>query len=163
MEKRIHLDEAIRREAAGFGGARRARPFVWAFDNRLSDRGSFFAASPIWESCPLAMMNNVNVQLIRDLPFATLSQLARYLDAQGQRNWRNLIEKMPPKTYNPNDVEMFALSALRPGGSPSFDLLKDMGFRGNTVRQLVSYLQKLEHEPALLLLQQEGETFSKGL
>lgn len=101
-----------------------------------------------------------SVQLVRDLPYATLSQLARHLDPQGQHNWRNLIEKMPPRSYKPVDVELFAMSAQRPGGSPAFELLKDMGFRGRTVEQLVSYLRKIEHEPALLLLLPEGTSDS---
>eukprot|EP00058_Branchiostoma_floridae_P009540 XP_002595028.1 hypothetical protein BRAFLDRAFT_237417 [Branchiostoma floridae] len=49
------------------------------------------------------------------------------------------------------------MATLQSGGSPSKLLLQDLGRRGKTVRQLISYLEKLQHERALMLLKQEEQ------
>ena len=94
-------------------------------------------------------------ELIRDLPYATHAELARYLDPPGQRSWRSVAAKLP-KHYDSRDVELFAMQAQIPGGSPTREMLKDMGHRSITVKQLAFILRRLEHEPALLLLVPKG-------
>ncbi|XP_022105667.1 mucosa-associated lymphoid tissue lymphoma translocation protein 1-like isoform X2 [Acanthaster planci] len=47
---------------------------------------------------------------------------------------------------------MFALAIHEYYGSPSLNLLRNLGSRGRTVRQLISYLDKMSHEKCLSLL-----------
>lgn len=93
-------------------------------------------------------------RLVRDLPFQTLNRLAAILDLYdgGRAGWEQVIAQMPKGTYDNIQVGTFRLSQMRLGGSPSYDLLTDMGYRGRTVEQLISYLEKVENEKALELL-----------
>ena len=97
-------------------------------------------------------------RLVRDLPFQTLNRLAAILDLYdgGRAGWEQVITQMPKGTYDNIQVGTFRLAQMRLGGSPSYDLLTDMGYRGRTVEQLISYLEKVENEKALELLKPPG-------
>lgn len=97
-------------------------------------------------------------RLVRELPFQTLNRLAAILDViDGNRaGWEKLVEQMPKGTYDHVQIGTFRLAQMRLGGSPSYDLLTDMGYRGRTVEQLISYLEKVENEKALELLKPPG-------
>ena len=97
---------------------------------------------------------------ICELPYATLQRLADRLDMPCDGNqvyWRRLIESMPEGMYDPLTVNRFAMNASRPGGSPSYALLTDMGNRGVTFDQLVSYLKSMHFDTALRELGYKGE------
>lgn len=97
---------------------------------------------------------------ISDLPYATLQRLGNRLDmpcAGNQLYWRKLIEAMPEGMYDQLTVNRFALNAGRLDGSPGYALLTDMGNRGVTFDQLVSYLKKMKFDVALKELGYKGK------
>lgn len=79
------------------------------------------------------------------------------MSANGKPGWETLISKMPDGTYNSTQVGTFRLASMRLGGSPAYEVLTDMGFRGRTVEQLVSYLERIECEEGLFLVKPQGE------
>jgi hypothetical protein len=89
---------------------------------------------------------------ISELPYATLQRLASRLDMPCDGNqlyWRRLIEAMPEGMYDPLTVNRFAMNANRLDGSPGYALLTDMGNRGVTFDQLVTYLKSMNFDVAL--------------
>lgn len=97
---------------------------------------------------------------ISELPYATLQRLANRLDMPCDGNqlyWRRLIEAMPAGMYDPLTVNRFAMNAGRVDGSPGYALLTDMGNRGVTFDQLVSYLKSMKFDVALRELGYKGE------
>ena len=91
----------------------------------------------------------------RDVPYNVHRELAHYLDIQ--ERWRRVIDVMPMNSYTVGQVERMAMAIHRPSGSPANELLNDLGIRGFTVEQLVSYLRKLSFETPLLMLLPKGE------
>lgn len=53
-------------------------------------------------------------------------------------------------------VAMFERQQARMDGSPSMSLLNDLGQRCKTVKQLVSWLKKIENDKALDILEYHG-------
>lgn len=97
---------------------------------------------------------------ISELPYATLQRLASRLDMPCDGNqlyWRRLIEAMPEGMYDSLTVNRFAMNANRLDGSPGYALLTDMGNRGVTLDQLVSYLKSMRFDVALRELGYKGE------
>ena len=97
---------------------------------------------------------------ISELPYATLQRLASRLDMPCDGNqlyWRRLIEAMPEGMYDPLTVNRFAMNANRLDGSPGYALLTDMGNRGVTYDQLVTYLKSMSFDVALRELGYKGE------
>jgi hypothetical protein len=89
---------------------------------------------------------------ISDLPYATLQRLGNRLDLPcggNQLYWRQLIEVMPEGMYDQLTVNRFAMNANRLDGSPGYALLTDMGNRGVTFEQLVTYLKSMNFDVAL--------------
>ncbi|XP_035668198.1 mucosa-associated lymphoid tissue lymphoma translocation protein 1-like [Branchiostoma floridae] len=90
-------------------------------------------------------------------PYSVFKDLCNLLD-RPPCSWRNLLDVIPDKMYKKHEIEQkFGMATLQSGGSPSKLLLQDLGRRGKTVRQLISYLEKLQHERALMLLKQEEQ------
>ncbi|XP_072038185.1 mucosa-associated lymphoid tissue lymphoma translocation protein 1-like isoform X2 [Amphiura filiformis] len=88
---------------------------------------------------------------IYELPYVILHELSRLLDGTStQTNWRGLIAAIPEQIYDDITIEHFSLEIQRYGKSPSMALLRDLGNRGRTVKQLISYLDKMHHERALM-------------
>lgn len=97
---------------------------------------------------------------ISDLPYAALQRLGSRLDLPcggNQLYWRQLIEVMPEGMYDQLTVNRFAMNANRLDGSPGYALLTDMGNRGVTVEQLVSYLKRMKFDVALRELGYKGK------
>ena len=97
---------------------------------------------------------------ISELPYATLQRLGNRLDmpcAGNQLYWRRLIEVMPEGMYDQLTVNRFAMNAGRLDGSPGYALLTDMGNRGVTFQQLVTYLKSMKFDVALRELGYKGE------
>ncbi|XP_019635673.1 PREDICTED: mucosa-associated lymphoid tissue lymphoma translocation protein 1-like [Branchiostoma belcheri] len=98
---------------------------------------------------------NPSINICDIKPYSVFKDLCKLLD-QPPCSWRNLLDVIPDKIYKKHEIEQqFGLATLQSGGSPSKLLLQDLGRRGKTVRQLISYLEKLQHERALMLLKQE--------
>ena len=96
---------------------------------------------------------------ISDLPYATLQRLGNRLDLPcggNQLYWRQLIEVMPEGMYDQLTVNRFAMNANRLDGSPGYALLTDMGNRGVTFEQLVTYLKSMNFDVALRELGYKG-------
>ncbi|XP_070543372.1 mucosa-associated lymphoid tissue lymphoma translocation protein 1-like isoform X2 [Ptychodera flava] len=93
---------------------------------------------------------------INDVPYAVLLKLHTLLDIGDRRNnWRAFIAAIPDNPYREiSDVETFGLEQLS-GRSPTASLLRDLGNRGRTVGQIISYLESMKHEKALKLLKRE--------
>lgn len=97
---------------------------------------------------------------ISELPYATLQRLASRLDMPcggNQLYWRRLVEAMPEGMYDSLTVNRFAMNASRLDGSPGYALLTDMGNRGVTFEQLVSYLKSMHFDVALRELGYKGK------
>ena len=60
-------------------------------------------------------------------------------------------------TRSDTQIETFALAIHEYNGSPALTLLRDLGCRMRTVRQLMSYLESMPHEKCLSLLKKPGE------
>eukprot|EP00118_Oscarella_pearsei_P003390 m.14122 g.14122 ORF g.14122 m.14122 type:complete len:813 (+) comp25544_c0_seq2:120-2558(+) len=110
-------------------------------------------------------MSEKDKKFLRNLSFQILNKLSAILDIfgpNGKPGWEMLVSRMPEGSYTALQVGGFRLASMRLGGSPSYDLLTDMGFRGKTVGQLVSYLEAIECEAGLLLVKpQEAPTIVK--
>ncbi|XP_006817531.1 mucosa-associated lymphoid tissue lymphoma translocation protein 1-like [Saccoglossus kowalevskii] len=102
-------------------------------------------------------MSGVSVHLnICDIPYNIQLKLQTFLDVlDTNKNWRGLIAAIPDNPYSAQEIDMFGLDILRFGSSPTASLLRDLGNKGRTVKQLISYLEVLKHEPALMLLKKE--------
>lgn len=72
-------------------------------------------------------------------------QLAKILDISA--TWRKLIEVLPKTYYDASDVPYFEQKS-----QPSFALLQDIGNKGVTVSKLITYLEELQLERALVLI-----------
>ncbi|XP_065672502.1 mucosa-associated lymphoid tissue lymphoma translocation protein 1 isoform X4 [Hydra vulgaris] len=94
---------------------------------------------------------NPNTQ-IRKLPYRILRDIAALLDIPGNRDWKALIAQMPDNKYTPAQISMFERQSLRMGGSPSYELLKDLGFQLMEVAELAAYLEAIDNQEALLLI-----------
>ena len=97
---------------------------------------------------------------ISDLPYAALQRLANRLDMPCDGNqlyWRRLVEAMPEGMYDPLTVNRFAMNAGRVDGSPGYALLTDMGNRGVTYDQLVTYLKSMKFDVGLRELGYKGK------
>ncbi|KAL9987617.1 hypothetical protein ACROYT_G001957 [Oculina patagonica] len=75
----------------------------------------------------------------------------------GPRNWKALIRVMPDNAYKPEQVSRFERAGARMDGSPSMDLLNDLGQKCKTVKQLVAWLKKIGHDQALDILEYHEE------
>ncbi|KAK3735169.1 hypothetical protein QZH41_018132 [Actinostola sp. cb2023] len=71
-------------------------------------------------------------------------------------NWKALIGAMPDGTYTQIQVEQFDNAGMCRGGSSSESLLKDMGHKCKTVKQLITYLESIGHTVALELVKPDG-------
>lgn len=94
---------------------------------------------------------------IRELPYGVLYKLAKLLDIPGPTNWKALIGVMPSNAYKPEDVSTFEMAGMRMSGSPSMDLLTDLGRKCKTVKALVVWLKKIKNAQALDILEYEEE------
>jgi len=88
---------------------------------------------------------------IRNLPYRIYRELSRLLDTPGDRDWKALVSVLPDGMYKRNQVETL-INVARNNGSPAEELLRDLGFQLVTVRELIGYLTKINHQEALLLL-----------
>ncbi|XP_038076598.1 mucosa-associated lymphoid tissue lymphoma translocation protein 1-like [Patiria miniata] len=92
-------------------------------------------------------------QEITKIPYPTLLKLSQHLDVgNNDMNWRALIANIPDQIYDDTQIETFALAVHEYYGSPAMSLLRNLGDRMRTVRQLISYLEKMSHEKCLCLL-----------
>ncbi|XP_022099203.1 interleukin-1 receptor-associated kinase 4-like [Acanthaster planci] len=91
--------------------------------------------------------------LLRNLPYKSLSKLARLLDPPNSTfvDWRGLASRIPRKPgddqlrYGPQEIAVFDLEYRRPGGSPTIALINDWGTVNATVQDLVSHLIDMGH------------------
>lgn len=100
------------------------------------------------------VVQNITPELqIRHLPFKVLRELGSILDIPGPRDWKALIAEIPCEDgYSKAEIYKFEKEGLRPGGSPAYEVLVDLGTQLTTVGQLVSYLKAIGNQEALLLL-----------
>ena len=99
----------------------------------------------------------MNENLIKTLPDSVCWRIASKLDSIEKPNWKSLISKMPKNTYNEKDVNRFHMSILGPRGSPTIDLLVDLGKKKKTIGQFIQWLTQLEKFPDLVDLLVRGE------
>ncbi|XP_033634696.1 mucosa-associated lymphoid tissue lymphoma translocation protein 1-like isoform X1 [Asterias rubens] len=91
--------------------------------------------------------------VITELPFTVLLALSEYLNVgDSKMNWRGVIAQIPEKIFSDDEVEAIALSIHEYNGSPALKLLRKLGGQGRSVRQLISYLDRLNHEKCLKLI-----------
>lgn len=83
---------------------------------------------------------------VRDLPYNKLRELSRLLDPAGNLDWKAMAELMPE--YSAAEIGLFQMAYMRPGGSPTMDLLHDWGSRNRTVGNLVDLFKKMNHPVA---------------
>ena len=104
---------------------------------------------------------------INDLPGDKKTLLRETLDRKQSPNWRSLIKVLPQNTYNRHQIERFHMAILKPGQSPTMELLNDLSKKKKTFRDLLGYaralaLQYPEFQPMLYCLQGGGEYLSSG-
>ena len=83
---------------------------------------------------------------VRDLPFTVMRELSRLLDPSGNLDWRAMAEQMPE--YSAAEIGLFQMAYMRPGGSPTMEVLHDWGSRNRTVGNLVDLFKKMNHPVA---------------
>ncbi|XP_006009691.1 mucosa-associated lymphoid tissue lymphoma translocation protein 1 isoform X2 [Latimeria chalumnae] len=89
-----------------------------------------------------------NVLNINSLREPILRKLSEVLDKTNNKGWRKLAEVVGnDKRFKLSSLELekCSLKVLEPEGSPSRSLLRLMGERGCTVKELVDFLQVLGH------------------
>lgn len=86
------------------------------------------------------------IQYIRDLPDTVRKEIAAVLDACHPPNWRSLIRdviRYDITSYNDEYIYKFAMETLKQEGSPTSALLNDLGRRGKTVGELVTWISRM--------------------
>ena len=104
-----------------------------------------------------------NDAFIKDLPDQICWRIAEKLDTLQTPNWKTLISKMPKNLYDERAVLRFHMSILRPRGSPTLELLADLGRKKKTVGQLVNWLKGIDNSSELIYFLERGEDAFKEL
>ncbi|XP_043922096.1 mucosa-associated lymphoid tissue lymphoma translocation protein 1 [Protopterus annectens] len=100
-------------------------------------------------------MNLLNINNLRE---PILKKLSDMLDTSN-KGWRKLAEKVGNDKRFPlssSDVAQCSLKVLDAGGSPSRSLLRMLGDRGCTVKDLVEFLLSLGHTDVMQYFQPTG-------
>lgn len=101
--------------------------------------------------------------LIKDLPDSIRLRIAEKLDTTQKPNWKTLITKMPNNMYDERSILRFHMAILKPRGSPTLQLLADLGRKKKTVQQLVTWLEQIENFSELVYFLKHGEEAFKEL
>jgi len=104
-----------------------------------------------------------NDAFIKDLPNQICWRIAEKLDTLQTPNWKTLISKMPKNLYDERAVLRFHMSILKPLGSPTLELLADLGRKKKTVGQLVHWLKDIDNSSELIYFLERGEEAFKEL
>lgn len=98
-------------------------------------------------------------ELIKSLSDSVCWRIASKLDRKESPNWKVLIKEInsTAKTYNEKAILKFQLAILKPHGSPTLQLLGDLGRKKKTVLQLITWMKTLKDFPDLVELLERGE------
>ena len=80
-------------------------------------------------------------QGLATLSDSILDKLAKTFDKYEKPNWRSIVEALPKDLYNKQQIELFGMACLKPRGSPTKALVKDLGKKGKIIADLIEYLR----------------------
>lgn len=85
--------------------------------------------------------------------------MASKLDSHEKPNWKTLISKInqTKKMYDEKSILRFYMAILKPRGSPTLELLTDLGRKKKTVGQLITWMNDLGNFPDIVDLLERGE------
>ena len=87
-----------------------------------------------------------SAQRLATLPAGILEKMAVTFDRSRKPNWRSIIEALPKNMYSKQQIELFGMACLKPRGSPTKTLVKDLGEKGKTTADLAQYLNVIAQD-----------------